>query len=211
MNLFALLPSHRGTESQRAQWWNIPLSVQEAQEMQALSLGQEKPLDSEMAAHSSILAWKIPWAEEPGRLQSIVLRRAGHAVEKSWLRLSQRGGRGWGPLQRRSTAQLTAARAFRARWVSCWISAAAEKRRVRWCVDLVKDLFNSSRRTDWMIKWAKHIWGTEYLGYCRRNDIESFEIEMVNILQVSAIIKLGLDFYQKKKKSFAYPLDKSTK
>ena len=35
------------------------------------SLGQEDPLEKEMATHSSILAWKIPWAEEPERLQSI--------------------------------------------------------------------------------------------------------------------------------------------
>ena len=41
------------------------------------SLGQEDLLDKEMATHSSILAWKIPW-EEPGRLQSMVLQRVGH-------------------------------------------------------------------------------------------------------------------------------------
>ena len=39
------------------------------QEMQARSLGQEDPLEKEMVTHSSILAWKIPWSEEPGRLQ----------------------------------------------------------------------------------------------------------------------------------------------
>ena len=38
------------------------------QEMQAQSLGQEDPLEKEMAIHSSILAWEIPWAEEPGGL-----------------------------------------------------------------------------------------------------------------------------------------------
>ena len=45
------------------------------QEMQVLSLGQEDPLEEEMATHSSILAWEIPWTEEPGRLQSMVLQR----------------------------------------------------------------------------------------------------------------------------------------
>ena len=40
-------------------------------ETQVLSLGREYPLEKEMAAHSSILAWKIPRAEEPGRLQSM--------------------------------------------------------------------------------------------------------------------------------------------
>ena len=43
------------------------------------SLGQEDLLEKEMATHSSILAWKIPWTEEePGRLQSMGLRRVGH-------------------------------------------------------------------------------------------------------------------------------------
>ena len=39
--------------------------------MQVQSLGLEDPLEEEMVTHSSILAWKIPWTEEPGRLQSI--------------------------------------------------------------------------------------------------------------------------------------------
>ena len=40
-------------------------------ETQVRSLGREDPLEKEMAAHSSTLAWKIPWTEEPGRLQSV--------------------------------------------------------------------------------------------------------------------------------------------
>ena len=42
------------------------------------SLGREVPLEKEMATHSSILAWKIPWTEEPGRLQSMGSQRVGH-------------------------------------------------------------------------------------------------------------------------------------
>ena len=42
------------------------------------SLGQEDPLEKEIATHSSSLAWKIPWTEEPGRLQSMALQRVGH-------------------------------------------------------------------------------------------------------------------------------------
>ena len=42
------------------------------------SLGQEDPLEREMATHSSTLAWKIPWTKEPGRLQSMGLQRVGH-------------------------------------------------------------------------------------------------------------------------------------
>ena len=45
----------------------------EVQETQVWSLGREDPLEKEMATHSSILAWKIPWAEEPGRVQSMGL------------------------------------------------------------------------------------------------------------------------------------------
>ena len=48
------------------------------QETWVRSLGQEDPLEKEMANHSSILAWKIPWTEEPGRLQSMGLQRVGH-------------------------------------------------------------------------------------------------------------------------------------
>ena len=42
------------------------------------SLGQEDSLEKEMATHSSILAWKISWMEEPGRLQSMGSQRVGH-------------------------------------------------------------------------------------------------------------------------------------
>ena len=47
-------------------------------ETQVRSLGWEDPLEKEMATHSSILAWRVPWTEEPGRLQSIGLQRVGH-------------------------------------------------------------------------------------------------------------------------------------
>ena len=47
-------------------------------EMWVQSLGWEDPLEKEMAIHSSILAWKIPWTEEPGRLQSVGSLRVGH-------------------------------------------------------------------------------------------------------------------------------------
>ena len=48
------------------------------QEAQVQSLGQEDPLEKEMATQSSILAWIIPWTEEPGRLQSMGSQRVGH-------------------------------------------------------------------------------------------------------------------------------------
>ena len=47
-------------------------------ETQVQSLGWEDPLEKEMATHSSNLAWKIPWTEEPGGLQSMGSQRVGH-------------------------------------------------------------------------------------------------------------------------------------
>ena len=52
--------------------------MQETQETWVRSLGQGDLLEQEMATHSSILAWKIPWTEEPGGLQSMGLQRVGH-------------------------------------------------------------------------------------------------------------------------------------
>ena len=46
--------------------------------MQFWSVGREDLLEEEMATHSSILAWRIPWGEEPGGLQSMGLQRVGH-------------------------------------------------------------------------------------------------------------------------------------
>ena len=48
------------------------------QETWVRSLGQEDPLEKEMATHSSTLAWKIPWIEKPGRLQSMGSQRVRH-------------------------------------------------------------------------------------------------------------------------------------
>ena len=53
-------------------------AMQEPQKMQVQSLGQEDHLEKDMATHSSILAWRIPWTEEPGRLQSLGLPKIRH-------------------------------------------------------------------------------------------------------------------------------------
>ena len=53
---------------------NLPVM----QETQVQSLGQEDPLEKRIANHSSLLAWKIPWTEKPGGLQSIRSQRVGH-------------------------------------------------------------------------------------------------------------------------------------
>ena len=57
---------------------NNPPARQELQETCVRSLGQEGPLKESMAIHSSVLAWRISWTEEPGGLQSMGLQRVGH-------------------------------------------------------------------------------------------------------------------------------------
>ena len=53
---------------------NLP-TMQETQETYVKSLGSEDPLEKEIGTHSSILAWEIPWTEEPGELQSMESQR----------------------------------------------------------------------------------------------------------------------------------------
>ena len=53
-------------------------NVPEVQEIRIWSLGQEDPLEKGIATHSSILAWRIPWAEKPGGLQFVGLQRIRH-------------------------------------------------------------------------------------------------------------------------------------
>ena len=68
-------------------WWfyfSLSLVAQTVKSLPAVqgtrvrSLGWEDPLEKAMATHSSILAWRIPWTEEPGRLQSMGSQRVGH-------------------------------------------------------------------------------------------------------------------------------------
>ena len=49
-------------------------------EIRVRSLGREDPLEKEVVTHSSILAWRIPWTEKPGRLQSVGSHRVGHSL-----------------------------------------------------------------------------------------------------------------------------------
>ena len=71
--------------SQHPRVWDFALLVAQTvkrlsamQETQIRSLGWKDPLEKEMATHSSTLAWRIPWREEPGRLQSMGSQRVGH-------------------------------------------------------------------------------------------------------------------------------------
>ena len=57
---------------------SLPTMRETQQEIWVQSLGEEDSLEKEMATHSSILAWKIPWTEEPVGLQSMGSQRGGH-------------------------------------------------------------------------------------------------------------------------------------
>ena len=73
LQLLSSTVSHRASmEAQTVK--NLPA----VQETQIRSLGQEDPLEKEIATHSSILAWEIPWTEKPGRVQSVGSQRVGH-------------------------------------------------------------------------------------------------------------------------------------
>ena len=73
-----------------------PPAMQTTKETWVQSLDGEDPLEKEMATHSSILAWRIPWTEEPGGLQSIGSQRVGHYLATKpppipWISLGKAG------------------------------------------------------------------------------------------------------------------------
>ena len=82
--------------------WRTRLPMQEMQEIQVQSLDQEDPLEEDIAAHSSILAWRVLWTEEPCRLQSTGSQRVSHDWSRSVPTQSESGERndtrlaGWG-------------------------------------------------------------------------------------------------------------------
>ena len=63
-----------------AQWVKKLPAMQEMQELYVLSLGQDEYLEKGMATHSSILAWRIPWTEDSGGLQSMGSQRVGYMI-----------------------------------------------------------------------------------------------------------------------------------
>ena len=67
--------------SQVAQWIKNLLAVQETKEMLGRSLGREDTLEEVAATYSSTLAWRMPWAEEPGWLPLIGSQRVGHGLK----------------------------------------------------------------------------------------------------------------------------------
>ena len=80
--------------------------MQEMLEMRVWSLSQEDPLEEGMATHSRILAWRIPWTEEPGRLQSMRSQRVGHGWACTHTHIPIRADtslHSWFPATRRKT------------------------------------------------------------------------------------------------------------
>ena len=80
---FGLLASRTGRQqifgaSQVAQWSRICLPVQDPQVLWVRSLSLEDPSEEEMATHSSVVAWRTPWTEEPGGPQSVGFQRVGY-------------------------------------------------------------------------------------------------------------------------------------
>ena len=82
MAMFSLTLSKTAATSLTFNWASLVAQMAKnppaMQETQVRSLGQEDPLEKEMATHSCILAWRIPWTEEPDGLQSMGLHRVGH-------------------------------------------------------------------------------------------------------------------------------------
>ena len=71
-----------GWSFQVSQWQRIYLPMQEVQETWVPFLGQEGPLEKKMATHSSVLAWTVPWTEEPGGLQSMGVTKESDMTEQ---------------------------------------------------------------------------------------------------------------------------------
>ena len=77
-HLYLTVPNKPGSGFPGSSVVKNPPPMQETQEMQVQSLGWFDPLEKEMATHSSVLAWRIPWTEEPGSVQSMGSQRVRH-------------------------------------------------------------------------------------------------------------------------------------
>ena len=89
-----------------AQQVKNPPAMQELQEAQVKSLGWEDPLEKEKTTHSSILARKIPWTEESGRLESIGAQRVWHSWAPTHTHFSHLENKGFGEYEPRHVSHL---------------------------------------------------------------------------------------------------------
>ena len=108
--------SSHGRASQVAQWYSIHLPKQEKQEMWIQSLGGEGSPEEDMATYSSVPAWKTPWTEEPGELQSMGLQRIGHGWAHSQISWKPQGHPGKSLTATNPNLHVRKARASKAYW-----------------------------------------------------------------------------------------------
>ena len=108
------------------------------------SLGREDPLEKEMATHSSTLAWKIPWMDQPGRLQSMGSQRVGHDSATSLILLQDF----WGTsLVAQMVKRLPAMR-------ETWVQSLGQED------PLKKEMATHSSTLAWKIPWMEEpLWG----------------------------------------------------
>ena len=108
--------------------------MRKTQEMLVLSLGQEDPLEKGMATLSSILAWRIPWTEKPGGLQSKGLRRVRHHRVTQHTHMAKRTVTQWKSLQqKRLGAKMSTAKTLQKnRWTHFKPGLENTKNRKRW-------------------------------------------------------------------------------
>ena len=92
------------------------------QETWVLSLGREDPLQEGMATHSSVLAWRIPWTEEPGGLQSMGSQRVGHnlMIKQQQQAFLKPQGSLWFAVGRDSTSQAQEGHVADSGGGACW-------------------------------------------------------------------------------------------
>ena len=135
--------------------------MQEMWERGVWTLGWEDPLEEEMAPHSSILVWEIPWAEEPGRLQSVGSQRGGqnwcrmHACQAAWMSPALRP-QAWSQreIQRETQSQ--------GGWQSCFekgCGAVTNSRRLNWMnlgLNLVHYAFSFKHNASQTLEAAWH-------------------------------------------------------
>ena len=93
------------------------------QETWVRSLGREDPLEKGMAIHSSILAWRIPWTEEPGGAQSMVLQRVGHDWAANTTRCYCSGNWVPGPQSTWKSPLLLCIMSCNSRWINAYLKA----------------------------------------------------------------------------------------
>ena len=116
--------------------------MQETQEMLVWSLGWEDPLEEEMAIHSSILAWKIPWTDEPGGLQSMGPQRVGY----NWGTLEGNGS----PLQ---YSCLENPRDGGAWWAAVY-GVTQSRTRLKW-LSSSSSFYNNNKKKYFCVQWTK--------------------------------------------------------